>query len=60
MPKPKFINKEFLELSEHIDIKKFAEFVRGTFHDFIDLITGVKEKFFTLHGTSFLALYLVI
>lgn len=36
MPKPKSINKEFLELSASLDVKKFAETVRGTFHNFID------------------------
>lgn len=36
MPKPKFINKEFLELSADLDVKKFADCVRGTFHDFVD------------------------
>ena len=36
MPKPKLINKEFLELSASIDAKKFAESVRGAFHGFID------------------------
>jgi len=36
MPKAKSISKEFLELSESIDHKKFAESVRGAFHDFID------------------------
>ncbi len=36
MPKAKSINKEFLELSADLDVKKFAECVRGTFHDFVD------------------------
>lgn len=36
MPKPKLINKEFLELSASIDVKKFAESVHGAFHSFID------------------------
>lgn len=36
MPKPKLINKEFLELSASIDVNKFAESVRGAFHGFID------------------------
>lgn len=36
MPKPKSINKEFLELSAALDVKKFAESVRGKFHDFVD------------------------
>lgn len=36
MPKPKLINKEFLELSESIDPKTFAESVRGAFRGFID------------------------
>jgi predicted transposase YbfD/YdcC len=36
MPKPKSINKEFLELSKAIDVKQFAESVCGAFHGFID------------------------
>ncbi len=36
MPKPKLINKEFLELSKDIDAKQFAESVRGAFHGLID------------------------
>lgn len=36
MPKPKSINKEFLELSATLDVRKFAESVRGTFHNFLD------------------------
>ena len=36
MPKPKSINKEFLELSAAFNVKKFAESVRGTFHNFLD------------------------
>lgn len=36
MPSPKIINREFLELSQHIDVHKFANSVRGVFHDFID------------------------
>ena len=42
MPSPKKINKEFLELSKSIDVKQFAESVRGAFHDFIDYRQGVK------------------
>ena len=36
MPKPKIINKEFLDLAKHVDIKQFAKSVHGSFHDFID------------------------
>ncbi len=36
MPSPKQINKEFLDLSKTIDVKQFAESVRGAFHDFLD------------------------
>lgn len=36
MPSRKEINKEFLELSKAVDVKQFAEAVRGAFHDFID------------------------
>ena len=36
MPSPKIINTEFLELSKTIDVKQFAESVRGAFHSFVD------------------------
>ena len=36
MPSPKVVNKEFLELSKAIDVKQFADSVRGSLHDFLD------------------------
>jgi predicted transposase YbfD/YdcC len=36
MPKPKSINKEFVDLSKNIDSKQFAESVRGAFQGFMD------------------------
>lgn len=58
MPKPKSINKEFLELSTALDVKKFAESVRGVFHNFVDYRREGKN--FTLHGTLYWVPYLVI
>lgn len=36
MPRPKHINKEFLDISQTIDAKSFAETVQAAFHGFID------------------------
>jgi hypothetical protein len=44
MPSPKKLNRQFLELSKVVDTERFANSVRGAFHDFLDY--RVSEKTF--------------